>query len=79
MYFYFFQFVSGLIEYLLNRNEEGDMNCKAAKFKIVKTLSDSPFARNVFPADVIGRFQLHVKQGIIYIQSKMEVALESAA
>lgn len=73
-----FQSVPGLIEYLLNRNEEGDMNCKAAKFNIVKTLLDSPFSRNVFPADIIGKFQLHVKQGIVYAQNKTEVAFESA-
>ena len=71
--------VSGLVEYLLDRNEEGDMSCKTAKYNIVKTIFESSSSRSIFSPEVMTKFQVHVRQGVIYVQTKTEIALEGAS
>ncbi|XP_065205852.1 26S proteasome non-ATPase regulatory subunit 5-like [Planococcus citri] len=68
---------SGLIEYFLDRNEESDMNCKTIKYNLVQIIAEHPLARSIFGSDIISKFQLHVKQGICYVQSKTEVMFEA--
>lgn len=55
------------------------MSCKTAKYNIVKTISESPSCRSTFTPETLTKFQLHVRQGIIYVQNKTEVALEGAS
>lgn len=68
---------AGLIEYLLDRNEEGGMNCKATKYNLVKSIIETPFAGNVFNSDVMDKFNAHVRQGVCYVQTRTVVAMEA--
>lgn len=54
------------------------MNCKTLKYEIVKTIVESPSSSKIFSRDLISKFQLHVRQGIVYFQAKTEIAFENA-
>lgn len=68
----------GLFEYLLDRNEVSDMNCKAAKFKIVQTLIELSHPRVIFSKDTFNKLVEHFQQGVCYSQRKTEVTYEGA-
>lgn len=55
------------------------MNCKAAKYDIVKNIVKSPHSIRAFGDEVCRKFHTYVKQGIIYVPAKTEVALENAS
>lgn len=68
----------GLFEYLLDRNEVSDMNCKAAKFKIVQTLIELSHPGVIFSKDIYNKLVEHFRQGVCYSQRKTEVTYEGA-
>jgi 26S proteasome non-ATPase regulatory subunit 5 len=73
------EYVSGLIEFLLDRGIEPNKLCKDAKFEVVKTITESPTAATSFGNITLLRFREFVREGPFYIQTQSEVAIEGAS
>jgi 26S proteasome non-ATPase regulatory subunit 5 len=73
------QYVSGLIEFLLDRAVETHKICKDAKFEVVKTIAESPTAATTFGNVTLLRFREFVLEGPFYVRAQTEVAIEGAS
>lgn len=67
-----YAFLSGLIEFLLNRNLEVAKECKELKYEVVKALSTS----TTLDHSVLSRLQEFVKEGPFYVEAVTEIAFE---
>lgn len=66
-------FVTGFIEYLLDRSVDFTKESKEAKYDIIKQLSQSA----AFDENTISRLQKYVEQGPFYTEIVTQVAMEA--
>lgn len=64
----------GLVEFLLDRNIESCIECKRAKYEIVRCLSQAE--PNIFDWDTIRKFKQFVDEGPYFVNVNREVAIE---
>ncbi|XP_075227143.1 26S proteasome non-ATPase regulatory subunit 5 [Lycorma delicatula] len=69
----------GLLEFLMDRDVEPNLQCKTEKFKIVEILGGSHTAASVFGETVHHRLQEFVKEGPCFVFAQTEVAIEGAS
>lgn len=65
-------FITGFIEYILDRSIDNTKDEKEAKYEIIKKLTNSP----AFDCNVIARLKTYVEQGPFFSESTLQIAME---
>lgn len=66
----------GLTEFLMDRLTESTKEGKDAKYELIKTLAESPFAANCFGNPFYVKLKAYCVQGPYFVRAQAEVAME---
>uniref|UniRef100_T1J7S9 26S proteasome non-ATPase regulatory subunit 5 n=1 Tax=Strigamia maritima TaxID=126957 RepID=T1J7S9_STRMM len=69
----------GFLEYILDRNTEGDKEGKDLKFEIISILVSSPTSQEIFGTNGMLKLKEYYKQGPYYVFAHAEVAVDGAS
>lgn len=69
-------FLSGFLEFLLDRRSEPNKECLERKFEIVQTLTEKT-ASDVWDSHSMAQLREHVREGPWFIRGQSSVAFES--
>ncbi|CAH0393967.1 unnamed protein product [Bemisia tabaci] len=66
----------GLLEFLLDRSSDTTMQCKDAKYQVIKQIIEAPKAKEILPGPMYVRMREYVRQGLVHVPVQMEVAVD---